>query len=247
MNDTSPSFSPPMEMDDHLVKVIFVGSEGVGKTCLVRRLFSDKFDSETQPTIACDFYFKRYKFDNKSVGVTLWDTAGAEKFQAITSNYYRGAQGVVFVYDVTRRDTLDAISSHWLPEVERHGTHADAVKVVLGNKIDRVRGSEPPRGSDAALLTPDICSYALQARKLQDRAVSPEEGVAFARAHGCAYHETSAATDEGVYDALVWGLLVSIVDTPSLLRSYQPQESLAIDRVQGGGGGGGGAGGGCCG
>ncbi|GLC41957.1 hypothetical protein PLESTF_000104400 [Pleodorina starrii] len=216
--------STPTEMDDHLVKVVFVGSAGVGKTCLIRRLFSDKFSPETQPTIGCDFHFKRYKFDNKSVGVTLWDTAGAERFQAVTANYYRGAQGVVFVYDVTRRETLDAIGEHWLPEVCRHCSYPDAVKMVVGNKMDMV---------DA-------------------RVVAPEEGAAFAREHGCMYQETSARTDEGVYDALVWGVLVNIVDTPSLLRSYN-HERLDIERSVGDDGGGAkwpspaARGGGCCG
>ncbi|PNW78683.1 hypothetical protein CHLRE_09g386900v5 [Chlamydomonas reinhardtii] len=219
------SISTREEVDDHLVKVVFVGSAGVGKTCLIRRLFTDKFSPDTQSTIGCDFHFKRYRFDKKSVGVTIWDTAGAEKFQAVTSNYYRGAQGVVFVYDVTRRDTLDAIARHWLPEVERYTTYPDAVKMVVGNKIDM----------------------------MEERAVSPEEGAAFALEHNCMYHETSARTDAGVYEALVWGLLVNIVDTPSLLRAYN-HERLELERPAGGGAGGGGGGGqcgrhhgGCCG
>ncbi|KXZ54309.1 RABC1 protein [Gonium pectorale] len=222
-----PSFTDlptlPPEMDDHLVKVIFVGSAGVGKTCLVRRLFSDAFNPDTRATVGCDFHFKRYMFDKKSIGVTLWDTAGTEKFQAVTSNYYRGAQGVVLVYDVTRRETLDAIERLWLPEVDRFSTFPEAVKMVVGNKID-MEG---------------------------ERQVSPEEGAAFALRHGCMYSETSARTDAGVYDALVWGVLVNIVDTPSLLRSNEP-ERLRIEQPAGGEGGEGegrrthGAGGGSC-
>ncbi|KAG2496866.1 hypothetical protein HYH03_005267 [Edaphochlamys debaryana] len=220
METSFTTLPPPVEIDDHLVKVVFVGSAGVGKTCLIRRLFSDKFLADTQATIGCDFHFKRYKFDSKSIGVTLWDTAGAEKFQAVTANYYRGAQGIVFVYDVTRPDTLEAIDRHWLPEVTRYGTFPDAVTMIVANKIDR----------------------------LDERLVSPEEGAAFAREHGCMYQETSARTDEGVYDALVWGVLATIIETPSLLRSASP-ERLAIEKppTEGGGGGSGGGHGGCCG
>lgn len=175
---------------------------------MLGRLFTDQFDPNTQATIGCDFFFKRYKFDNKSIGVTLWDTAGAEKFQAVTANYYRGAQGIVLVYDVTRRETLESIASHWLPEVLRNSTYPDAVRMLVANKID----------------------------KAEQRQVTPEEGAAFAREHGCMYSETSAKDDLGVYDALVWGVLSYIVDTPSLLRSYG-HERLVVEqpREQAGG------------
>ncbi|GIL62852.1 hypothetical protein Vafri_17071 [Volvox africanus] len=198
---TSTVVSEPIGKVDHLIKLVIVGSAGVGKTCLIRRLFTDQFHQETVATIGCAFHYKRYTFDNKDFGVTLWDTAGAERFRALTANYYRGAQCVVLVYDVTQRSTLDAIAEQWLPDFNLHCTFRDAVKMVIGNKIDMV---------DA-------------------RVVTPEEGAAFAREHGCMYMETSARTDEGVYDAFVWGVLQNIVDTPSLLRSNN-YERLDIEK-----------------
>lgn len=176
--------------NDHLFKVVFIGDSGVGKTCLLDRLFSDTFNERTTPTIGCDFRFKQYQFDGKVVGITLWDTAGAERFQALTSNYYRGAHGVVLVYDVTRRETLDSLQNYWLEEVAKYGTHPEAVKMVIGNKTD---------------LT---------------REVAPEEGAAFARANDCLYNETSAKSDAGVYDAFVWGVVATILDTPVLVNSF---------------------------
>ncbi|KAF5836922.1 hypothetical protein DUNSADRAFT_5253 [Dunaliella salina] len=80
---------------ERLAKVIFAGGAGVGKTCLLSRLFSDKFDANKPPTIGCDFQFKRYQVDDKSIGVTLWDTAGSERFSAMTSSYFRGAHGII--------------------------------------------------------------------------------------------------------------------------------------------------------
>ncbi|KAL6760469.1 RabC/Rab18 [Haematococcus lacustris] len=191
-----PAFVAPNEASSdcqHLIKVIFVGAAGVGKTCLIERLFTNKFDSTTQPTIGVDFRFKRYTIDNKSVGVTLWDTAGAERFAALTSSYFRGAHGIVLVYDVTRPETLEALRRQWLPEVERHQSRPDVVRLIVGNKVDMA----------------------------EERMVSKEQGVEFAREHGCMYHETSACTsDDNVHDALVWGLVAGILDNEELVRAY---------------------------
>jgi Ras-related protein Rab-18 len=180
----------PNGPDTNLCKVIFVGASGTGKTALIKRLFSDQFEQHQPATVGVDFFFKRYLFDGRSVGVTLWDTAGQESFQSITSSYYRGSQGAVFVYDVTRPDTLKAIVDFWLPEFDRYSTHRDAVKMIVGNKIDK-----------------DL-----------ERQVTSDEGALIARDHGCLYYETSAKADLHVQDAVVWGLLAQIIDTPSLLR-----------------------------
>eukprot|EP00199_Chlamydomonas_sp_CCMP681_P006023 CAMPEP_0119105578 /NCGR_PEP_ID=MMETSP1180-20130426/3498_1 /TAXON_ID=3052 ORGANISM="Chlamydomonas cf sp, Strain CCMP681" /NCGR_SAMPLE_ID=MMETSP1180 /ASSEMBLY_ACC=CAM_ASM_000741 /LENGTH=197 /DNA_ID=CAMNT_0007090659 /DNA_START=57 /DNA_END=647 /DNA_ORIENTATION=- len=160
----------------HLIKAIFVGAAGVGKTCLLERLFSERFSLKTQPTIGCDFRFKKYHVDGKNVGVTLWDTAGSERFMALTNSYFRGSHGVVLVFDVTRRDTLLALQNDWLPLVAEHVSTPGAVLLIVGNKTD-----------------------------LEPRQVSSEEGAEFARHHGCLYKETSAAIqDDNVHDALVW-------------------------------------------
>eukprot|EP00955_Chlamydomonas_euryale_P065240 359188-Chlamydomonas_euryale.AAC.7 len=95
------------------------------------------------------------------------------------------------VYDVTRPETLKQIVDFWLPEFEKHNTHqSQAVKMIVGNKIDLEGG----------------------------RCVSPDEGALVARDHSCLYYETSAKLDLHVQDAVVWGLLAQVMDTPSLLR-----------------------------
>ncbi|MEW5308974.1 MAG: hypothetical protein WDW38_000892 [Sanguina aurantia] len=119
---------------------VFVGDSFVGKTSLINRLFSDRFEENTGATIGCDFKYKRYLFDGRSVGVTVWDTAGSEKFSAVTSSYYRGAQGVVLVYDVTRRESFDRLA-YWLKEVSRVGSHPDTIRMIVGNKLDLVQPS----------------------------------------------------------------------------------------------------------
>ncbi len=66
------------------------------------------------------------------------DTAGQERFQSITSSYYRGAHGVVFCFDVTRRETFDSLENKWLPDFAEHCTRQQAVAMVVGNKVDMV-------------------------------------------------------------------------------------------------------------
>lgn len=72
---------------------------------------------------------------------TLQDTAGQERFRTLTPSYYRGAQGVILVYDVTKRSTFAKLDM-WLNELETYSTRTDIVKMLVGNKIDKVRARE---------------------------------------------------------------------------------------------------------
>ncbi|KFW11991.1 Ras-related protein Rab-18-B, partial [Eurypyga helias] len=99
------------------------------------------------------------------------DTAGHERFRTLTPSYYRGAQGVVLVYDVTRKDTFVGLES-WLSELEMYSTDGNAVKMLVGNKTDK-----------------------------PDREVERREGLQFARKHSLLFIETSAKTQDGVQHA----------------------------------------------
>eukprot|EP00882_Tetradesmus_deserticola_P002875 GHRQ01003057.1.p1 GENE.GHRQ01003057.1~~GHRQ01003057.1.p1 ORF type:complete len:223 (+),score=81.19 GHRQ01003057.1:251-919(+) len=193
MSDSEDDSNPEV-----LIKVILCGDSGVGKTCLIERMFSNKFDPTLPSTIGTDQRFKRLKVDGVHIGVSVWDTAGQDRFQSLTPMYFRGAHGVVYVFDVTRQETLDSLANKWMDDFRQYSTHPEAVQMVVGNKID---------------LAADA------------RAVTPDQGAAFARAHGCLYKETSAKDDcggveEGVYDALVWGMVATILDTPGLVGRH---------------------------
>lgn len=86
-----------------------------------------------------DFKVKMMKLRRKSIKVTIWDTAGQERFRTLTSSYYRGAQGIILVYDVTREDTFEHLDQ-WLREVEMYcpGGGKGVVKLLVANKIDLV-------------------------------------------------------------------------------------------------------------
>ena len=101
------------------------------------------FNDNLQSTIGVDFKIKVMDAAGpdgrkKKVKVTIWDTAGQERFRTLTSSYYRGAQGIILVYDVARKPTFDHLSD-WLAEVEQFsmGGGKDVIKLLVGNKIDQ--------------------------------------------------------------------------------------------------------------
>mmetsp|Transcript_9114 Transcript_9114/g.15911 ORF Transcript_9114/g.15911 Transcript_9114/m.15911 type:complete len:205 (+) Transcript_9114:60-674(+) len=175
---------------DHIFKVLLVGDSGVGKSCLLLRFTQDRFQESTTSTIGVDFKVKYISFGDTKCKLTIWDTAGQERFRTLTSSYYRGAQGVILVYDVSRRETFDDLSEVWLREVDMYTTIDEAVKMVVANKTD-LEGQ---------------------------RQVSTQEGQEFAKRHGCLFVETSAKANVAVTQAFD-ELVRKILETPALLQA----------------------------
>ncbi|KAJ7532819.1 hypothetical protein O6H91_13G021500 [Diphasiastrum complanatum] len=103
---------------DYLFKLLLIGDSGVGKSCLLLR-FAD------------DTYLESYI---STIGVDFWDTAGQERFRTITSSYYRGAHGIIVVYDVTDQDSFNNVKQ-WLNEIDRYASES-VNKLLVGNKSD---------------------------------------------------------------------------------------------------------------
>ncbi|XP_048373675.1 ras-related protein Rab-18-B-like isoform X1 [Sphaerodactylus townsendi] len=97
------------------LKLLFVGDSAVGKSSLLLRFTEDQFEPNLDPTIGVDFKVKQMVVGDLPLQLAIWDTAGQERFRALTPSYYRGAQGVILVYDVTRRETFGGLES-WLRE-----------------------------------------------------------------------------------------------------------------------------------
>lgn len=129
----------------------------------------------------------------KRIKMTIWDTAGQERFRTLTSSYYRGAQGIVLVYDVSRRDTFENLDL-WLQEVEVYSPAGgrDVVKLLVGNKIDT------------------------------ERVVSRKEAEAWARSKGMLFVESSAKTKIGIQQVFN-EVVQKILDNPSLLSNTAPR------------------------
>ncbi|KAI3458907.1 hypothetical protein Pfo_015570 [Paulownia fortunei] len=176
---------------DYSFKVLLIGDSGVGKSSLLLSFISNchQFPQDLSPTIGVDFKIKLLTTGGKRLKLTIWDTAGQERFGTLTSSYYRGAHGIILVYDVTRRETFTNLSKTWTKELECYCTNPDCIKILVGNKVDR----------DG------------------ERAVTMEEGMALAQEHKCLFLECSAKTQANVKQCFK-ELTVKILEVPSLLE-----------------------------
>ena len=116
------------------MKVISFGSEGVGKSCLVKRFCEEKFVSKYISTIGIDFGVKPVKVSGQSIRVNFFDFAGGPEYFEIRSEFYKDAQGGLLVYDVATRESFEALEG-WLAEMKEQGA-GDTVLVVCANKTD---------------------------------------------------------------------------------------------------------------
>ncbi|SAM09710.1 hypothetical protein [Absidia glauca] len=121
---------------DYLFKLLLIGDSGVGKSCLLLRFADDSYTESYISTIGVDFKIRTIELDGKTVKLQIWDTAGQERFRTITSSYYRGAHGIIIVYDVTDQDSFNNVEQ-WIREVDRYAAE-DIEKVLIGNKNDLV-------------------------------------------------------------------------------------------------------------
>eukprot|EP00545_Synedropsis_sp_CCMP1620_P008158 CAMPEP_0119012936 /NCGR_PEP_ID=MMETSP1176-20130426/7707_1 /TAXON_ID=265551 /ORGANISM="Synedropsis recta cf, Strain CCMP1620" /LENGTH=211 /DNA_ID=CAMNT_0006965975 /DNA_START=54 /DNA_END=689 /DNA_ORIENTATION=- len=158
---------------DYLFKLVLIGDSGVGKSCLLLRFADDAFTESYISTIGVDFRFRTVKIEKKTVKLQIWDTAGQERFRTITSAYYRGADGIIMVYDVTSQESFDHVND-WLKEVNRYAAEG-TVKLLVGNKSDRTA----------------------------DKVVEEEQAKEFADDLGIAFLETSAKSAKNVEEAFL--------------------------------------------
>jgi len=165
--------SAPKRDYDFLFKLVLIGDSGVGKSCLLLRFADDNFTDSYISTIGVDFRFRTITIDKKTVKLQIWDTAGQERFRTITSAYYRGADGIIMVYDVTSQESFDHVEE-WLSEVDRYANE-NTSKLLLGNKADL----------------------------MDERQVFEETGHKFAEKLGIPFLETSAKTAAGVDQAFL--------------------------------------------
>ncbi|XP_057473974.1 ras-related protein RABD2a-like [Actinidia eriantha] len=158
---------------DYLFKLLLIGDSGVGKSCLLLRFSDDSYLDSYISTIGVDFKIRTVEQDGKTIKLQIWDTAGQERFRTITSSYYRGAHGIIIVYDVTDQESFNNVKQ-WLSEIDRYANE-NVNKLLVGNKCD--------------LTTNRVVSY--------------ETAKAFADEIGIPFMETSAKDATNVEQAFM--------------------------------------------
>ncbi|XP_076332788.1 ras-related protein Rab-8A-like [Tachypleus tridentatus] len=115
-------------------KILVLGDSNVGKTCIVHRYCDEMFYDTYISTIGIDFKQKIINLDGTPIKLQIWDTAGQERFRTLTTAYYRGAMGILIMYDVTNMDSFNHLS-YWFRNIEENAA-PDVVKILVGNKCD---------------------------------------------------------------------------------------------------------------
>ena len=151
-------------------KVVFIGESGVGKTCIISRFIRGIYAEGVESTGA-SYAQKTIEIPelNQSITLDIWDTAGQEKYRALTKFFFKGAKMAVLVYDITRRESFDNLKSIWLKELKEHADE-DIVLAIAGNKSDLY----------------------------DEEAVSEQEARDYAKSIGAVFGLTSAQNNSGV-------------------------------------------------
>ncbi|XP_028327655.1 ras-related protein Rab-25-like [Gouania willdenowi] len=122
------------EAYNFVFKVVLIGESGVGKTNLLSRFTKNEFNHDSRTTIGVEFSTRTVQLGGFTAKAQIWDTAGLERYRAITSAYYRGAVGALMVYDITKHPTYDGVE-RWLKELYEHA-ESNIVIMLVGNKSD---------------------------------------------------------------------------------------------------------------
>ncbi|KFU92441.1 Ras-related protein Rab-44, partial [Chaetura pelagica] len=170
----APRGSPEACLDpDHLYNVLFVGDSDVGKTSFLHRLCLNTFSPHLAATVGMDYQVKTLVVDNKCFALRLWDSAGQERYRSVTKQFFRKADGVVLMYDITSEYSFSDVR-YWLSCIQEAAGDGVAV-LLLGNKTDRAA----------------------------ERRVPTSEGELLAKEHQLMFLECSAASGHNISEAMV--------------------------------------------
>jgi Ras-related protein Rab-1A len=198
------------EMD---IKVMLIGDQAVGKSSLMVRYTEDTFYMNMLGTAGIDFKKKIITTDENKIKVTVFDTAGHERFRKINKSYYRNVKGIILVYDITDRQTFENVTV-WMNSILENAEKDKLLQLlILGNKFDMI----------------------------EERNVSTEEGKQVAEKYNALFTETSAKTGENVdsaFNMVIEGILskenssIDKVKTSNEKNGAVEKEEIKVEVVE---------------
>ena len=161
-----------MSKKESLYKILILGDSTVGKTCFLTRYADNTFQENQMATLGVDYKLKNIKMeDGNIVKLQIWDTAGQDRFHSLTRNYFKGAHGIILLYDITTQSSFDNVSN-WIKQIKEDASEK-VVIILVGNKIDLEH----------------------------KRAIPTEEGEKIAEDFGLIFFECSAKTGKNINEA----------------------------------------------
>ena len=151
-----------------MAKVILIGDSSVGKTNIMSKYLKNQFNENSKATVGVEFGSKLFKLNGHNIKAQIWDTAGQEKYKAITGAYYKGSKGAFVVYDITRKETFESVDK-WINDLKSSGD-PKLIIIIIGNKCDLE----------------------------EKREILKEQGEEQAKSFGCAFLETSALSGDNI-------------------------------------------------
>ena len=157
-------------MSDEIYRVVLLGKQATGKTCIIAQFINGSFDPGTISSLTAQFIRKTIQFaDGRNITLDIWDTAGQEKYRAIAKIYYKEARAVILVYDITDENSFIEMKEYWYEQVKLYAKK-DVIFAVAANKNDLD----------------------------EERKISDEEGRKFANEIGAIFASTSAKNADGI-------------------------------------------------
>jgi Ras-related protein Rab-1A len=168
--DSSKNSKNQSRNKQYIFKIILIGDCNIGKTCIISRYVTNYHSESYICTIGVDFMMKSIIYDDHTIKLQIWDTAGMEKYKQITSSYYRGTQAAIICFDLTNKNSFNSIERWYSDFSQFYNPIFEKIVILVGNKSDLI----------------------------EDRVVSHEEIENLCRLNRFEYYETSAKTGENI-------------------------------------------------
>jgi small GTP-binding protein len=177
------------KISENKCQLLIIGDSTVGKTSILYQYTNNQFLSQHLATVGIDYYNKDEIINEKLVRVKIWDTAGQERYKSLTSTFFRNAQGIILVYDVTNPETFDNLK-YWIQSINNNlGVQSNVKKIIIGNKIDL------------------------------PREVLKDEAESLANEYGIKYFETSAKDNINIKESIRYCVEISIADKSNMISN----------------------------